>query len=468
MATLPDNFPLLNNIDSFKKFIFSVNFNSHNGANSASIFSFSFLVNIIDPLIFLSVMAEEGQLSFYWENQQKQEAIVALGAIVHLQIEGEEKARFGQCQNFINVQKQKIIYLDNNNVNQSYFFTYFNFFEHRENELNKFPSATIFLPCIQLHKKEEEYIITINSYHNNLQKLQDFINNNLINNIDAEYNKIIKNQYTNNHNFINNNYQEFVKKVEKGLQAIKLQQLNKIVVAHALEVKNNHKFDIIKSLENLRSNHPDCYIFSVGNKNRNYFIGASPERLLSIQNNQLVSDALAGSAPRSKNEEEDKFIGSQLLESEKEKREHQVVSNFIFNQLSAMGFNPKKASLQLLKLSHIQHLWTPIYVELNAPVNPLEIVEKLHPTPAVAGDPISLACTEIQQSEKFDRTLYAAPIGWLDVSGNCEFIVGIRSALVKDNYACLYAGAGIVKGSKPEQELTEIKLKFQALLQSLA
>ena len=151
----------------------------------------------------------------------------------------------------------------------------------------------------------------------------------------------------------------------------------------------------------------------------------------------------------------------------KKKREHQFVSDYIFEKLSIMGLSPKRASLQLLKLSNIQHLWTPIYAEIIEERNPLEIIAQLHPTPAVAGVPIDIACAEIENYENFDRSLYAAPIGWLDTNGNCEFIVGIRSALIQGNRARLYAGAGIVAGSKPEQELTEIELKFQALLQAL-
>jgi len=132
-----------------------------------------------------------------------------------------------------------------------------------------------------------------------------------------------------------------------------------------------------------------------------------------------------------------------------------------------MTLHPKKAPLQLLKLSNIQHLWTPISAKIINSINAFEIINKLHPTPAMAGEPIKIACDKIESSENFDRSLYAAPIGWLNSEGNCEFIVGIRSALVKGNSARLYAGAGIVAGSKPDQELTEIKLKFQALLQAL-
>ena len=100
-------------------------------------------------------------------------------------------------------------------------------------------------------------------------------------------------------------------------------------------------------------------------------------------------------------------------------------------------------------------------------MHPLEIVAKLHPTPAVAGVARDIAMKEIRRYESFERGLYAAPLGWVDYQGNSEFIVGIRSALIDGSSARLYAGAGIVEGSDPDKELAEIQLKLQALLKAL-
>ena len=92
---------------------------------------------------------------------------------------------------------------------------------------------------------------------------------------------------------------------------------------------------------------------------------------------------------------------------------------------------------------------------------------QLHPTPAVAGAARDIACAEIRRYENFERGLYAAPLGWVDAEGNCEFIVGIRSALIDGDRARLYAGAGIVAGSDPDKEFAEVQLKLQALLKAL-
>ena len=136
-------------------------------------------------------------------------------------------------------------------------------------------------------------------------------------------------------------------------------------------------------------------------------------------------------------------------------------------RLRSLGLKPQQLPLQLLRLSNIQHLWTPIYAHLPADIEPLEIVAQLHPTPAVAGVPTETACEKIRHYEKFDRSLYAAPLGWVDDRGNSEFIVGIRSALIDGDCARLYAGAGIVSGSNPAKEFAEVQLKLESLLEAL-
>ena len=245
--------------------------------------------------------------------------------------------------------------------------------------------------------------------------------------------------------------------------------LHKVVLADVMDVVADAPFDCGRSLQALRENHPDCTIFSVGNGSGQSFIGASPERLLSIRENQITTDALAGSAPRGTTPNLDKQLGQTLLNSEKERYEHRVVVEFLLAQLRSLGLTPRCATMpQLMRLFHIQHLHTPISAALAAhSISPLEVLSRLHPTPAVAGVPRQRACELIQRYESFDRGLYAAPLGWIDTDGNSEFIVGIRSALIDGRKARLYAGAGIVSGSQPERELAEIKLKLQSLLNAL-
>ena len=477
MPVIPDNDHLLDYPQQLKQLISfapNVTDETHSEDQITSIVQH---IDEIDPLIFLGAMRSESQVSFYWENQRKQEAVVAIGSLVRLEVNqskdnGNGQDRFAQCQAFVEQYRHKIESDESVEAKKiPYFFSCFNFANSQPNSGQSFPHGQIYIPYLQLVKKQNQYIVIVNTQTNNQDKIKlikQYLNNDFSQKLSSYLQKVKATNYSKlEYHFNHSEYKSFISKVNRSLDAISTNKLTKIVIAHALEIQTEQNLDLIQSLNNLRQNHPDCYIFSVGNQREEYFIGASPERLLSIQDHQLVTDALAGSAPRGKTEYEDHCLGDNLLNSEKEKREHQVVSDFIFEQLFNLGLLPKRASLQLLKLSNIQHLWTPIYTQLKYKIKPLEIISKLHPTPAVAGIPIDVACAEIRKYENFDRSLYAAPIGWLDLSGNCEFIVGIRSALIRGNQARLYAGAGIVAGSQPQQELMEIELKFQALLQAL-
>ncbi|NEP41237.1 MAG: isochorismate synthase, partial [Okeania sp. SIO2H7] len=171
---------------------------------------------------------------------------------------------------------------------------------------------------------------------------------------------------------------------------------------------------------------------------------------------------------RGKTPSQDAELANSLLSSKKDLREHFFVRDFLVKSLEELGFLPKcSPKPQLLQLSNIQHLWTPIKAGNSGEIHVLEILAKLHPTPAMAGVPRDIVRAKIREFETVDRSLYAAPIGWIDSKGNGEFAVGIRSGFIEGDRARLYAGAGIVVGSHPQKELAEIKLKFQALLKAL-
>ncbi|MBE9063590.1 isochorismate synthase [cf. Phormidesmis sp. LEGE 11477] len=265
-------------------------------------------------------------------------------------------------------------------------------------------------------------------------------------------------------------FTHFKPAVKAALQQIQTSQLHKVVLADVMDVEGAQPFDEVRSLQALRQNHPDCTVFSIGNGRGQSFIGASPERLLSITDGRFTTDALAGTISRGVLPSLDIQLAQTLVNSEKEQFEHRLVVEFIVRQLRSLGLTPEYEALpRVLQLLHVQHLHTPISANISPPqsISPLDILAKLHPTPAVAGVPHQAACRLIRQYETFDRGLYAAPLGWIDTQGNSEFVVGIRSALLNGQKARLYAGAGIVAGSEPAKELAEIKLKLQALLNAL-
>ncbi|MUL36244.1 isochorismate synthase [Gloeocapsopsis dulcis] len=440
-------------------------------ADSSQIVSISLEVESVDPLVVLQEIAQPNQLSFYFENKSNQQAIAAIDAVAQLQTCGVK--RFSQAQKFVSSCLDKIIKVGTSNEVSTgpHFFCSFSFFNETSQIDYPFPAATIFLPRWQISRCGDRCILVANfliDNETNLSKLyQDWCQKirtiNLLkfqSNSTNNYNSISRSQHI-------KNIKNFKQSITSSLKLIESNYFQKIVLAHPLDVSVDRPFDLFQSLENLRNIHPGCYIFAISNGKGQNFIGASPERLISINNQQLSTDALAGSAPRGKTLAEDTKLANCLLSSEKERYEHCVVLDFITQCLYQLGIVPQVLSPRLRQLSNIQHLWTPIQATLPTNVHPLEIVAALHPTPAVAGVSRDVACTKIQDYERFERGLYAAPLGWLDDQGNCEFIVGIRSALIDRDRARLYAGAGIVAGSNPDREIAEIQLKLQALLKAL-
>jgi menaquinone-specific isochorismate synthase len=435
------------------------------------IVSISLEIDPIDPLVSLCQVATPNQLHFYFENRECDRAIAAIGAVQSVQLHGTK--RFSQAQSFIQDCLKHLI--SNRSFDAAiapHFFCSFTFFD-QDFEINEpFAPASIFLPQWQVVCWQSECVVTVNlvvDSDSNISHLSETIW--------QEFQSIQRNQYNPflfssqlqplfNWEIIDTH--DFQSTVVSALNSIQNRQLEKLVLANAVDVVSPLPFQWGRSLHNLRQVYPDCYVFSVSNGKGQSFIGASPERLLSVQNQRLVTDALAGSAPRGRSLEEDAALAKRLLESDKEQREHQLVVDFITQRLTQFGLNVHFAQAPtLLRLSNIQHLHTPIRATLPSTLHPLELLAELHPTPAVAGLPRDLACEQIQRYEGFSRSLYAAPLGWVDALGNAEFIVGIRSALLDGHYARLYAGAGIVAGSDPRREMAEVQLKLQALLRAL-
>ena len=455
----------LNNFWQNKQLSFAV-------TQDTNIISFSRQIPLIDPLACLQKFSDRNTLSFYWENCSKQEAVAAWG--ITRSSHAESASRFAMAQEFTQNCFKQITRVGANNsaIGKPGVFCGFTFFAEVP-ESEPFPSGTLFLPRFQIVKKNKNCCLIVNfplAPEQNKSSLVEQIKQKA-NSVD--WSAVEQLNLDTNDSLLSIDREQsqdtdyFKSVVASALDSIASNELSKVVIAHTTEIRSAVPFDVIKSLANLRSLHPDCYIFSTSNGKGQNFIGASPERLLSVQNQQLVTDALAGSAPRGKNNTEDVHLGNLLLKNRKEKREHHAVRDFMIKRLRLMGLKAQQLPLQLLKLSNIQHLWTPIYAHLPADIQPLEIIELLHPTPAVAGVPNDTACDKIRYYEKLDRSLYAAPLGWVDYEGNCEFIVAIRSALINGDRAILYAGAGIVSGSNPDKELDEVQLKLQSLLKAI-
>lgn len=243
--------------------------------------------------------------------------------------------------------------------------------------------------------------------------------------------------------------------------------VDKVVLAREVRARASRPFPWATVLERLRRAYRGCTVFAFA-RGDSCFLGATPERLARLEGRRLRADCLAGSAPRGETLREDERMAARLLADPKERREHVLVVEAVRQALLPLCQELwAPPAPQVLRTPHVQHLHTPIEGRLREGTGLLEVVARLHPTPAVGGAPQKAALALIDACETFDRGWYAGPVGWLDGSGDGEFVVAIRSALLRGREAHLYAGCGILPDSDPRREEQESLLKLKAMLTAL-
>jgi len=260
--------------------------------------------------------------------------------------------------------------------------------------------------------------------------------------------------------------EEYLYAVEDVTKRIQQDEVKKVVIGRSLKLTFNHSFSAATAIYNASKEQPESYLFGL-EKDDKMFFGATPERLVKVEKGQVQSSGIAGSVKRGKNSIEDKELGEGLLVDSKNLGEHKYVVDMIqqvFTQYCEDIKVPPRP--KLMKIRDIQHLFTPIEGRLKQDSSLFELVEALHPTPALGGEPRMEAVKIIRESEHMNRGYYAAPIGWINAEGDGEFVVGIRSALLENQHAYLYAGGGIVAESSSIDEFEETRVKFRPMLRT--
>ena len=244
--------------------------------------------------------------------------------------------------------------------------------------------------------------------------------------------------------------------------------LGKVVLARQVDVTANRPFVTSDVLSRLLALYPTCMVFRVDG-----FLGASPELLIERRGTHVASHPLAGTIGRSGDLATDEALIAGLLASPKERREHAYVIDDLRRTLGPLCESldvPDKPTV--LELRNVSHLATRLSGVLSAartargrpaarpeaarrPGGPpgvpsaLQLVAEVHPTPAVGGTPTDEAVAYIGEVEGFDRGRYAGPVGWMDAHGDGSWAIGLRSAYVDGDHATMYAGVGVVAGSRP-------------------
>lgn len=249
--------------------------------------------------------------------------------------------------------------------------------------------------------------------------------------------------------------------------------LRKVVLARCLRAQSTEEVDVATVLANLLRRDPTAFVFAANLPERGdgvrTLLGASPELLVAKRDRHVLSNPLAGSAPRSADPTKDQRRAVGLLTSAKDRHEHALVVEAVADVLS-----PQCRTLsvpdepELVGTATMWHLSTRISGELTDPDVPAhQLAADLHPTPAVCGTPTGRAFETITGLEPFDRGFYTGAVGHTDAAGDGEWVVTIRCADVAGRTLDLYAGGGVMPESDPEAELAETSDKLRTLLLAL-
>jgi menaquinone-specific isochorismate synthase len=262
-------------------------------------------------------------------------------------------------------------------------------------------------------------------------------------------------------------HEEFRHLVREAVSDIRAGLFEKVVLVREVMVEADRAFHPSSLVERLRALYPSCATFSIDG-----FVGASPELLVARRGASVSAHPLAGTIGRSGDPATDARAEAEFLASAKERSEHRVVVEAIAAVLGPLCETlavPDAPSI--VELRNVSHLGSFLTGRLSPSSDAggglpgaLDLVARLHPTPAVAGTPTEDALTWIAKHEELDRGPYAGPVGWVDARGDGEWFVGIRAGLFDGRQARLFAGVGVVADSDPDAELAETQLKLQALL----
>jgi isochorismate synthase len=260
---------------------------------------------------------------------------------------------------------------------------------------------------------------------------------------------------------------DWIALVKKAKHSIHANKLSKVVPARHIHIRANHAFNETAILKRLAKNYPSCLLLgmSLGKK---ILVAATPERLVALHNGTISCDALGGTGECSGDVHKDNLLAHALLQDSKTRHEHKLIVDHLRLRLSSISAHlsiPDTPSI--LPLGHLQHLWTPIKAQCKPDISLFDLAATLHPTPAVAGSPAEASKRWITENETFKRGWYSGCVGWIQADGNGELAVLLRAALLSENNADLYAGAGIVADSDPHAELDETELKLNTVIDAL-
>ncbi len=244
--------------------------------------------------------------------------------------------------------------------------------------------------------------------------------------------------------------------VAEAVRRIRSGALEKVVLARDLVAELDAPLDVRAPLARLAALYPSCWTFHVDG-----LFGATPEMLVRRERGLVTSRVLAGTIRRTGDDAHDLALAATLARSSKDLEEHEFAVRSVADALApyCLSMNVPESPF-VLHLPNVMHLATDVTGVLDDQTSSLGLAAALHPSAAVGGTPTEVAVSLIAELERMDRGRYAGPTGWMDVTGDGEWAIALRSAEVDGRRVRLFAGCGIVADSDPEAELAEATAKF--------
>ncbi len=305
----------------------------------------------------------------------------------------------------------------------------------------------------------------------NYQKKYDEVKSNLFQLLIQSSFKSIDYKVTlNSKNFYvksNTSKKRFISMVNKAKKYIKLGDIFQVVLSQRFEAKLTKK--PIEIYKKLRITNPSPFMFYF-NFSDFQIIGASPEILVRLRNNEITIRPIAGTRPRGKTKKEDLFYEKDLIKDKKELSEHLMLLDLGRNDTGKVSkINTVKVTESFIieKYSHVMHIVSNVIGKYNKKFSKFKSLLAGFPAGTVSGAPKIRAMEIIDELEKTKRKVYAGGIGYFSANGEFDTCIALRTAIAKKNKFYVQAGAGIVADSKPEKEYQETVNKAKALINAL-
>lgn len=231
----------------------------------------------------------------------------------------------------------------------------------------------------------------------------------------------------------------------------------------------DYKGSLLNAYRVLRTTNPSPYMYFI-QSNDLQIAGASPETMVKLVDGNLTTFPVAGTRPRGKNDEEDIMLEKELLADEKELAEHNMLVDLARNdigKISEYGSVYVKEYMKIHRFSKVMHIASTVCGTLRNDLGPCSAVEATLPAGTLSGAPKFRACEIIDELEPEARGVYGGAIGYIDLSGNLDVCIAIRTAVKKNDKVYVQAGAGIVADSIPENEYMECENKASAVIEAI-